>query len=111
MRSKSALLAVAAVMLVVAPARADITPGIQKILSDNYQLMCAAVLDPSDANMTAALAPLSSDYVSTNLKGKETKRDDFAKLMQQQLKAFHATSCDVKIDTAAQPDPNTVVVT
>jgi hypothetical protein len=111
MLSKSAPLALAAALLVATPALADITPGMQDILNNNYRLTCAAVLDPSDANMTAALSPLSPDFVNTNLKGKETKRDELATVMKQQLKMFHATSCDIKIDSATQPDPNTIVAT
>ncbi len=107
---KSALLAAAAVVLVAAPARADVTPDVQKTLDDNYQLTCAAALDPSDKNMEAATAPLSPDFVNVDFKGKETKKDELVGMMKQQLKTFHTATCDIKIESATQSDPNTIVV-
>lgn len=107
---KSALVTAAAVLLVAAPARADVAPDVQKALNDNYQLTCAAVLDPSDKNMDAAVAPLSPDFVNVDFKGTERKRDELVGMMKQQLKTFHGTSCDVKMDSVTQSDPNTIVV-
>lgn len=107
---KSALLTAAAVILAAAPAIADVAPDVQKTLNDDYQLTCAAVLDPSDKNMDAATAPLSPDFVNIDFKGKETKRDELLGIMKQQLKTFHGTACDIKMESVTQTDPNTIVV-
>lgn len=107
---KSALLTAAAVVLVAAPAIADVAPDVQKTLNDTYQLTCTAVLDPSDKNMDAATASLSPDFVNVDFKGKETKRDELLGVMKQQLKTFHGTSCDIKMESVTQSDPNTIVV-
>lgn len=108
---KSALLSATAVLLVTAPARADVSPDVQKTLNDTYQLTCAAVLDPTDPNMDAAFAAMSPDFVNVDLKGKQEKRDDVIGMVKQQLKLFHGTSCNIAIDDLTQPDPNTVVLT
>ena len=110
MTFKSALLTAAAVLLVAGPARADVAPDVQKTLTDAYQLTCTAVLDPTDANVDAAFAVLSPDFVNIDFKGKQTSRDEVVAQAKQQLKTFHGTKCENKSESMTQSDPNTIVV-
>ncbi|HET7815156.1 MAG TPA: hypothetical protein VFL13_12370 [Candidatus Baltobacteraceae bacterium] len=89
---------------------ADVTPDVQKTLTDAYGLTCAAVLDPSDKNFDAATAVLSPDYVVVDFKGASHKRDEILAMEKQQLKTFKASSCDNKFNSVTQTDASTIVV-
>ena len=81
--------------LTVATARAaDVPPDVQKTITGDYDVSCAAVLDPTDAKLTAAFAYLSPDYVDTDVKGTAHKRDEVIALSTQFLKQIHSTTCE-----------------
>lgn len=89
---------------------ADVPADTQKALYDIYTLNCTAAMDPSDKNFDASAAYLSPDFVSIDLKGTQRKRDEVIAMGKQQLKMFHATSCDNKFESIASSDPSTVVI-
>jgi hypothetical protein len=100
----------AAVAATGATRAADVPDAVQKTLTGYYALTCAAILDPSDANLDAAFAQLAPNFVETDTKGKETKRAEVVANDKQQMKTLHATSCDNALATFTSPDANTVVV-
>ena len=89
---------------------ADVPADTQKALTDIYAQTCTTIMDPSDKNFDTALAYLAPDFVSTDLKGATHKRDEVSGLMKQQLKMFHATSCENKFESVTASDASTVVV-
>ncbi len=92
-------------------ARADAVPdAVQKTLAGDYQTLCAASLDPSDANLAGAFGLLSPDFVNVDFKGKQTQRDEFIASAKQQIKQLHVTSCDNTVVSENATDANTVVV-
>lgn len=111
MLSKSAFVLMCAAIAMPLVARADaVTDAATPTLTADYKLVCAAALDPSDANLNAAFALLSSDFVSVDFKGKQTQRDEFVASAKQQLKQLHITTCDNTLDSVTASDPNTIVV-
>jgi len=92
-------------------AHADAVPdAVAKTLATDYQLNCTAATDPTDANLNAAFALLSPDFVSIDMKGKQTAHDAFIAQNKQQIKLLHITTCDNAVESETSPDPNTVVV-
>lgn len=92
-------------------ARADAVPdAAQKAITADYQLFCTATQDPTDANLSAAFATLTPDFVHVDLKGKQTQRDAFIAQAKQQIKQLHITSCANTIESTTLSDPNTIVV-
>jgi hypothetical protein len=88
---------------------ADVDDATQKALTANYALRCTATFDPSDANLDAAFAILSPDFVVTDPTGKQVTRDQVIAQGKQVLKMLHATACDDKVESFTLSDPNTVV--
>jgi hypothetical protein len=92
-------------------ARADAVPdATTQALTADYKLNCSAALDPTDANLTAAFALLSPDFVSIDFKGKQTAHDEFVATAKQQIKQLHITTCDNTLTSVTASDPNTIVV-
>jgi len=111
MLSKSALILICAAFAMPFVARADAVPdSATQALTADYKLNCTAAMDPSDANLTAAFALLSPDFVSVDFKGKQTQRDEFVASAKQQIKQLHITTCDNTLDSVTASDPNTIVV-
>lgn len=110
MNLKSAFLCASAVLLIAAPARADVSPDVQKAISADYQSVCSAIMSGTDKDMDSIAALMSTDYKSVDFKGKETGKDESVAAMKQQMKMFHASSCDNNLDSFTQPDANTIVV-
>jgi hypothetical protein len=98
---------------VVAPvaARADAVPdAAAKAITADYQLVCTATQDPTDANLNAAFALLAPDFVNVDFKGKQMQRDAYIAQGKQQIKQLHVTTCANTIDSTTLSDPNTIVV-
>jgi hypothetical protein len=111
MLSKSAFVLICAAIAMPLVARADAVPdAASKTLAADYKLICAAYLDPTDANLNAGFALLSPDFVNVNFKGKQTQRDEYIAQGKQQIKQLHVTACDVTIDSETATDPNTIIV-
>jgi hypothetical protein len=92
-------------------ASADPVPdAAQKTLAADYQLMCTASEEPTDANLTAVFALLAPDFTHVDFKGKQMQRDEFIARGKQEIKQLHITSCDNTINTTTLSDPNTIVV-
>ena len=110
------LLKIASALLcaaVAAPlaARADAVPdAAAKAITSDYQLVCTATQDPSDANLNAAFALLAPDFVHVDFKGKQMQRDEFVAQGKQQIKQLHVTTCVNTIGSTTLSDPNTIVV-
>jgi hypothetical protein len=110
------LLKIASALLcaaVVAPvaARADAVPdAVAKAITADYQLVCTATQDPTDANLNAAFALLAPDFVNVDFKGKQMQRDAYIAQGKQQIKQLHVTTCANTIDSTTLSDPNTIVV-
>jgi hypothetical protein len=110
MRLKSVLVFLSAIMVSTALAgAADVPDAVQKALYANYELGCAAALDPSDPNVAAFEGTLAPAFVAVDTKGKETKRDEVIANFKQQMKVLHATACDSKFESVTAPDANTLV--
>ena len=84
--------------------------AVVKTLTAMYQVSCNAFLDPSDKNFDAAAAQLAPEFVDTDFKGKEHKRDEVIAMQKQQLKVMHATTCENTFVSTTSPDANTVLV-
>lgn len=110
MNLKSAFLCASAVLLIAAPARADVSPDVQKAITADYQSVCSAIMSGTDKDMDSIAALMSTDYKNVDFKGKETGKDDAVANMKQQMKMFRASSCDNSLGSFTQPDANTVVV-
>lgn len=82
----------------------------QKTMNGLYQLSCNAIQDPTDKNLNAAFALLAPDYVETDAKGKQHKRDEVIAAGRMQLKMIEADDCTISIDSMAAPDPSTLVI-
>lgn len=97
---------VAAFVVTTAALRAaDVPPDVLKTIAADYQLGCTAALDPSDANLTAAFAFLSPDYVDTDLKGKKLTRDESVAQGTQAMKQLHTTLCEpTLVSSTLNPD-------
>ncbi len=128
---KSAFVFAAAVALVAAPALADapsatpaaasttapaaagtaVPAAVTAALSPRYNLTCTAVLSGADKDLQAAFAVMAPEFVQTDLQGKTQKRDEVVANAEQQMKMFHGTACNETIDSATQPDANTIVAT
>jgi len=92
-------------------ARADAVPDTAaKAITSDYQLVCTAVQDPTDANLNAADALLAPEFVNVDFKGKQMQRDEFIAQGKQQIKQLHITTCANTIDSTTLSDPNTIVV-
>ena len=103
--------ALGAAVLTAGVARAaDVSADVQKTLTADYQLNCAAALDPSDKNFDAATALLAPDFVAIDAKGKQFTRDQVVAQGKQQMKIMHATTCTNDFSTWTQVDPNTLTV-
>jgi hypothetical protein len=111
MKLKSALLALAAALLVLgrAPADAPSSTAVAAVTA-NYKIACAAVMNPTDANEQAWFALIAPDYKYKDLKGKTQLRDETVASEQQQLKTFHGTACDATVEMPTSSDAGTVVV-
>jgi len=110
MHVKTAALFGCAVLAAAGVGRAaDVDDATQKALNANYALRCAAAYDPSDANMDAAFAVLAPDFVAIDPKGKQVTRDEVVGQGKAQMKMLHATTCDEKVESFTQSDPNTVI--
>jgi hypothetical protein len=95
MTSKFVSALVAAFVVTTAALRAaGVPPDAQRTIAADYQLGCAAALDPSDANLTAAFAFLSPDYVDTDLKGKALTREESVAQDTLAMKQLHTTLCE-----------------
>ncbi len=91
---------------------ADVPPDVVKTITGDYQLSCAAVLDPTNAKLTAAFGYLSPDYVDTDIKGKTLTRDQVIALSTQFLKQMHSTTCEPSVvSETLNPDGTVTVVT
>ena len=98
MTSKFAAALSAALVLSIGAARAaDVPPDVTKTIIADYALGCAAALDPSDANLTAAFGFYSPDFVNTDVKGKKFTRDQVVANGKQQMKQLHTTACEPSI--------------
>lgn len=82
----------------------------QKALTAQYNLVCAAVQDPSDKNLDSAFATLSPDFVALDTKGKQHKRDEIVAAQRMQLKMIEADDCTMTFNSISSPDSSTVVV-
>ncbi|HEY9179149.1 MAG TPA: nuclear transport factor 2 family protein [Candidatus Baltobacteraceae bacterium] len=82
----------------------------QKTINGLYQLTCAAVQEPTDKNLNAAFAVLAPDYVETDAKGKQHKRDEVVAAGRMQLKMIEADDCTISVDSMTAPDPSTLVI-
>jgi hypothetical protein len=112
-RNHTALLLLSALAMtgVAAAQTASTVPdATQKALTAQYNLVCAAIQDPSDKNITAAFAPLSPDFVMIDAKGKQHKRDEIVSVARMQLKMLEADDCTNTFDSMSSSDPSTVVV-
>jgi hypothetical protein len=108
LKISGALLCAAALAPVAA--RADAAPdAAQKALTSDYQLVCTAAQDPTDANLSAAFALLAPDFVHVDFKGKQMQRDEFVAQGKQQIKQLHITTCANTIESTTLSDPNTIV--
>jgi hypothetical protein len=91
-------------------ASADAVPdAAQKALAADYQLVCTATQDPTDANLAAAYALLAPDFVHVDFKGKQMQRDEFVARGKQEIKQLHVTSCANTVESTTLSDPNTIV--
>jgi hypothetical protein len=98
MTQKFAIALICALVFSTAAARAaDVPSDVYKTITGDYALSCAAVLDPSDAKLTAAFAYLSPGYVDTDIKGKTLTRDQVVAISTQFLKQLHATACEPSV--------------
>jgi len=105
----SALLCAAVATPLVA--RADAVPdAAAKAIAADYQLLCTATQDPSDANLDAAFGLLAPDFVHVDFKGKQMQRDAFVAQGKQQIKQLHVTTCANTVGSTTLSDPNTIVV-
>lgn len=113
MSSKFAAALVSMLALSMTAARAaDVPPDVQKTINSDYQLGCTAALDPSDANLTAAFAYLSTDYVYTDAKGKTHAHDEVVTNGKQQMKQLHTTACEPSVASETlNADGSVTVVT
>lgn len=106
---RSALLCATAVLLVAAPARADVPGAVTTALGDKYKMNCTAIMSGADKDLDAAFAVMAPDFTNTDLQGKTQSRDEVISNAKMQMKTFHASKCDTTIDSATQPDANTIV--
>jgi hypothetical protein len=108
-------IAIAALCVAVAApivARADAVPAAaQKAITTDYQLVCTATQDPTDANLNVAFALLAPDFVHVDSKGKQMTRDEFIAKGKEEIKQLHITSCANTLESTTLSDPNTIVVT
>lgn len=114
-RFKSTLFAIAALLAATPLAKADtaaapVSDTIQKAVTAQYDVACAAIQDPSDKNLSAMFAVMAPDYVEIDPKGKEHKRDEVVAAQRMQLKQIEADDCSSSVDTFAAPDASTVTV-
>jgi hypothetical protein len=111
MLSKIAGALLCAAVLTPVAARADAVPdAATKAITADYQLFCTASQDPTDANLNAAFAVLTPDFMHVDFKGKQTPRDAFIAEGKRQIKQLHVTTCANTIDSTTMSDPNTIVV-
>ncbi|MGB6985008.1 MAG: hypothetical protein WBD74_03415 [Candidatus Aquilonibacter sp.] len=95
MTSKFISAFVAAFVVTTAALRAaTVPPNVQMAIAADYQLGCTAALDPSDANLAAAFAFLSPDYVDTDIKGQKYTREQSVAQGTQGMKSLHTTVCE-----------------
>jgi hypothetical protein len=112
-RYHPALLLIAAVAVTgVAQAQtaSAVPDSTQKAITAQYDLVCTAVQDPSDKNLDAAFATLSTDFVAVDAKGKQHKRDEIIAAQRMQLKMLEADDCTMTVNSITSSDPSTVVV-
>ncbi|MGD0968956.1 MAG: hypothetical protein ABR949_11815 [Candidatus Aquilonibacter sp.] len=111
MTQKFAVALVCTLALSAAAARAaDVPSDVYKTITGDYQLSCAAVLDPTDAKLTAAFGYLSPDYVDTDIKGKTLTRDQVVAISTQFLKQLHSTVCEPSVLTQTLNNDGSVTV-
>jgi hypothetical protein len=111
MTSKFAAALVTAVVLSCAAVRAaDVPPDAQKAITADYTAGCNAALNPTDANLDAAFAYLTPDYVDIDVKGKKTTRDQVVALGKQQMKQLHTTTCDTTPESSVLNADGTITV-
>jgi ketosteroid isomerase-like protein len=111
MTSKFAAALSAALVLSIGAARAaDVPPDVTKTITADYALGCAAALDPSDANLTAAFAFYSPDFVDLDVKGKKFTRDQVVANGKHQMKQLHTTACEPSIVSETLNADGTVTV-
>lgn len=106
----AAALAAAFVMTTIAVRAADAPPDAQKAITADYQLGCTAAINPTDSNLDAATAFLSSDFVDIDVKGKKTARDQVVALEKQQMKQLHTNVCDPTMESSVLNADGTVTV-
>lgn len=104
-------IATAVVFTTVAVRAADVPPDAQKAITADYAASCAAALNPTDANLDAAFAFLSPDYVDIGFKGEQRTRDQVVAVGKQQMKQLHTTTCDpATVSSVLNPDGTITVV-
>jgi hypothetical protein len=93
-------------------ARADAPDqATQQALAANYQLACAAALNPTDDTLKAMFDILSPSFTSTDVAGGQVSRSQIVNTFGAQLKMFHTTTCDQKITSAETSADGTVLAT
>jgi hypothetical protein len=111
MTQKFAIALIGTLALSATAARAaDVPTDVYKTITGDYQLSCAAVLDPTDAKLTAAFGYLSPDYVDTDIKGKTLTRDQVVAISTQFLKQLHSTACEPSVLTQTLNGDGSVTV-
>jgi hypothetical protein len=89
---------------------ADVDAATQKLLAANYALDCTAAFAPTDANLDAAFANLTPDFINIDPTGKQATRDQVVGMGKQQMKMLHATVCTNTPGSMSATDPNTIVL-
>ncbi len=92
-----------------APIGSPAPAAIQRLITANYDLQCAAILDPTDKNLDAAFASMAPEFVNVDSTGAQQKRADFIASVKENLKAFHGTNCNNTFASVSALDANTVV--
>ncbi len=90
----ASVLATAVVLTTAAVRAAGVPSDAQKAITADYAAGCTAALNPTDANIDAAFAFLSPDYIDIGFKGEKRTRDQVIAVGKQQMKQLHTTTCD-----------------
>jgi hypothetical protein len=83
----------------------------QQSLLANYQLACAAALNPTDQALQTFFGMLAPTFTSTNITGDQVSRAQIVNQFGAQLKMFHTTTCDEKITSAQTAPDGTILAT
>jgi hypothetical protein len=106
----AAAVAAAFVMTTIAVRAADVPPDAEKTIAADYQLGCTAAMNPTDANLDAAAAFLSPDFVDIDVKGNKTSRDQVVALEKQQMKQLNTSVCDPSTESSVLNADGTITV-